>query len=222
MKVFCFHSVRTHPEVPHASAWPSERHYHEYVNNLRVEPSWYYEFLRRAIDYWGAENITITFDDAYRDVMVPAMYSKSLGIRTIVFTATDTIGKGLYFSPLDTMSWVELKWISRAEGVEIGHHGCSHIPWSCVADNHAFGEIRAGADALSERLPGVPFTLAPPHGSYTKDQYEFAIACGFTEVFGTVLYPAGHFGTKRLLANMSGYRDSIAPGSDGIPWPWEA
>jgi len=148
MKVFCFHSIRTLPEVPPASAWPSEKHYHEYVKNLRVDPSWYYAFLKKAVAHWGSENLTITFDDAYRDVLVPALQAKHMGIRTIVFTSTDMIGKGLYYSPIDTMTWPELGYLHGSGGVEIGHHGCSHIPWSGLSEGFVRGEIRSGAEAM--------------------------------------------------------------------------
>lgn len=223
MKVFCFHSIRTLPEVPPASAWPSEKHYHEYVKYLRVDPSWYYAFLTKAIDHWGSENITLTFDDAYRDAMVPAMHARTRDVRTIIFTSTDMVGKGLFYSPLDTMNWPELQWANSYGKVEIGHHGCSHIPWSGLSQNHVEGEIRAGSEAMGEMIRGESRILAPPHGDYTKEHYEYARNHGFDEVFGTILYPVGHYGTARSLANMTGYLDPHAETLDGcfVPWPWE-
>jgi len=155
-------------------------------------------------------------------VLVPALSAVQRGVKTIVFAPMACLGRTIVHSPLRVMSSEELALLSRA-GVCIGGHGYSHIDWQHYSKDYAQLEIQKtyemldafhGTGSIIEKL------LAPPHGSYTRELYEYALDIGFSEVYGTISYPSGHYGTERFLANRSGYSTTNC-GSTCISWPWE-
>jgi len=225
--IFCFHGVRSFMQIfgsddPH----------------LRVEPSWFYEWLDKAVNHYGVENMVVTFDDAYRDVMTPAVTSSNLGIRTIVFVPGYHVDSRIPGVPYDIMGSADLIFIGKM-GVEIGAHGWSHRPWSELGedlfkdeagDSLSFVEginsaiFSEESDMVVRSIKKIP--VAPPHGDYSVFQYTWLMDRGYVEdVYGTVLYPAldssgsPYMGIPRILSSMAGYTDE--PNFKTKKWPWE-
>lgn len=228
---FCFHSVRSMSQIPLLLDKDEQ-----YSFKLRVEPSWFYEWIQRATDYYGPSNLCITFDDAYRDSMIPAITCASLGVRTIMFVPTKFIGGYLRYIPMEIMDEAELIHLGKS-CVELGSHGHSHVPFTHLGRYSLEEEVRESLAILEGLYLKIDnstddselhrFSLAPPHGVYTVDQYHWFTDMGLIkEVYGTVVWPTKDssgertgYGTPRLLASMDGYCSS----SDWktVQWPWE-
>lgn len=161
--------------------------------------------------------MVVTFDDAFRDVLVPAVYIASKGVRTIVFVPTAHIGQLFPYSPYDVMTGQELAYLA-GQGVELGSHGHQHRDMRRMTQNVRLGSLEMSKEIL-ESLGAKVKAFAPPHGHMDKELIRDALDSGlFKEVFGTLLYPAGHHGSfTRNPANMSGYMTGVGEGS----WPWE-
>ena len=222
--VFCFHSVLSQPAVPEGRMWPSDEAYKQYLNHLRVEPDWFYSFVSQAVDYWGLNNIVMTFDDAYLDTVIPAFHCALKGVRTIVFVPITHVGSKVPGTPLPMMGWRELDFLSRS-GVEIGSHGCTHIEWDTLSDKGVHDELVASLAACrsiqKDRKKKTPISIAPPHGTYSVEQHKLALSLGFDEFFGTVKYPVGNRGVRRRLANCRGYITSDDSPVVEHLWPWK-
>lgn len=220
-RIICLHSVLSRIAVPYGSVWQDRN---EYVESLRVEPDWFYEFVDQAEKYWGKENLAITFDDGFMDNLVPAVHCALRGIETWVFVPFQHVGKLVPGTPLPMLGWKELEFLSWS-GVGIGSHGCTHLEWSTLSARGVRDEISASLEAckklqkLSKKK--YPLSIAPPHGTYTRDQYKEALDIGFQEVYGTVKSPAGTFGVRRLLGNCWGFVEEDSTKYEEHPWPWE-
>lgn len=221
MKVFCFHSIRS---VLQADKYDSE---------IRVEPTWFYSWLKKSKECYGYENMIVTFDDAYRDSMIPAIISAKLGIRTIVFVSSYHIGSYIPKVPYEVMTSTELMYLLENK-VELGSHGWTHTSFSrlgrCTFENEVleslkdiqqlklaayFANLDKDPPKMSDKIP-----IAPPHGEYTIDQYKWLKALSDIEdVYGTVLPPVGNMGIRRLLCSEKGYVED--PSFETKLWPWE-
>lgn len=217
--VFCFHSVRPTLAIPPATAWPSYELYAEFKDHLTVEKGWFYDWLPKAKEHWGPE-LVVTFDDAFRDVMVPAIWSAiKHEIRTIVFVPTCHMGQVFPYAPYDVMDGSEIGFLS-GQGVEIGSHGHRHEDMRKVQIGVIEGALSMSKEIL-EGLTGKRVrAMAPPHGHFDERLVRLAKEIGYEEVHGTNLHSAGKVpGTVgRWQADMNGYRDL-----DGVEhlWPWE-
>lgn len=182
-----------------------------YVRHLTVEPTWFEDWCDYAQDTW--EDFQVTFDDGYRDVLVPAMAAADLGIPTTIFVSAAHVGGVFPYAPYEMATLQELVY-ARDRGVEIGGHGHQHLDMRKMSSIQLVTEIQ-----LMERVLGEfeLKSMAPPHGHYDKRLVEL-LGPRYT-VYGTGIFPAGHWGTvKRIEANMDGFF-----GEDGIEvkWPWE-
>lgn len=216
---FCFHSVRPTLAIPPASAWPSQELHAEMVKNLHVEPEWFYEWVKKAVEHWGSENLTVTFDDGFRDTLLPAIWcAQRHKVRTIVFVPTAHIGQLFPYAPYDVIGGQEIAYLA-GQGVEIGSHGHQHRDMRRMGKGVVEASLGISKEILDSLTPKGTTTFAPPHGQLTQAMVESANAMGMVEVFGTTLFPAGHYGSReRLNANMDGMRDA----GGEKPWPWEA
>jgi len=207
MRVFCFHSVRGRLAIPPAIQWQSQKFHEEFSEKLTVSPSWFFDWLDAAVKMWKDE-LVVTFDDAFSDVMVPAMLSAKMGIRTIVFVPTAHIGKVFPYAPYRVMSNVELRYVA-AMGVELGSHGHNHVSWLEMPIDDVRMEMEVSRKLIQPLVAGLDqqtLTIAPPHGKFLPEHIRMTVDSGFGGVFGTHLYPVEAEGaTPRCLANMEGY-----------------
>jgi len=208
MRVFCFHSVRGRLAIPPAIQWQSQKLHEEFTEKLTVNSSWFFDWLDAAKKSY--EGLVVTFDDAFADVMVPALFSAKMGIRTIVFVPTAHVGKMFPYSPYRVMSNSELRYIA-AMGVELGSHGHTHVPWTELPTDDVAMEMSISKKLLDPVLEGLTnrqeeMVIAPPHGKFGPLHVTLARNAGFKEIFGTYLYPVEMDGAvARCLANMEGY-----------------
>lgn len=216
---FCFHSVR-HPHSVPLQGWDTDETYIAFRDILTVSPEWFYDWVPRAREVWGNE-LVITFDDAYRDVLIPACIARQkYRVRTVVFVPTAHIGKAFPRTPYDVMHGSELAFMA-GYGVELGSHGHDHrdmrrLPAGLLASHLALSK------EILEHLDGVLAgrVFAPPHGYLTPDMASIAYAAGFGSTWGTNIDGAGKIPVTeaRALADEHGYVDYEGRSH---AWPWE-
>lgn len=215
---FCFHSVRAPLAIPMAG-WADDETYAAFRDILTVSPEWFYEWLPQAKEHWKDE-LVVTFDDAYRDAMVPAlMATQRHKIRTIVFVPTAHIGKPFPRTPYDVMHGSELAYLAGL-GVELGSHGHDHRDMRRLPRGLAESHLALSAEILTH-LGSQPKVFAPPHGHLNRMLVEIANELPYPmALWGTNIDLAGKLpgSAARALADEHGYVDY-----DGHShlWPWE-
>jgi peptidoglycan/xylan/chitin deacetylase (PgdA/CDA1 family) len=218
VKVFCFHSVRQGGSLPPAAFWKDADVYKMFQEHASVDWYWFFKFIPKAIAHWGKENLVITFDDAYSDVFVPALYCRELGVRVIIFVPTAHIGDFIDGVPLEVVSESDIGGLLRHD-VEFGSHGHNHLDWSSLADEQVEQQLISSRSIIySLKKESSPFLLAPPHGKFNLQNISDASDLGFTEIYGTLDNRGSEKVIRRCLADMNGYVEDSEVGL--VPWPW--
>jgi peptidoglycan/xylan/chitin deacetylase (PgdA/CDA1 family) len=136
----------------------------------------------------GPPRVAITFDDAYRSVLMRAApVLEHHGFPATVFAPTAWLGDRNRWDAaddleLDVMSGRELKELAE-RGFEVGSHGHRHIDLSAAEDDEAAEDVRASARRLTELLGHQPRYLAYPYGRSSEAARRAAREAGFEEAF---------------------------------------
>lgn len=213
---FCFHSVRSRLQVPPAAAWRSEREFIDGEGVQSVHPEWFELWCRKMKTVCG-DNFVVTFDDAYRDCLIPAIRAVGMGIRVIIFVPTAHVGQLFPYAPYDVMTWDEILFAAD-NGVEIGSHGHRHDDMTKMS---AFGyeDFCTSVNILRRRVKYCN-VFAPPHGHFNFALANAAERFGI-ELWGTYLNSMDHDLSSRecvsfrCLADQDGFLDG-----EGNPKKW--
>jgi peptidoglycan/xylan/chitin deacetylase (PgdA/CDA1 family) len=124
-----------------------------------------------------ALQVSITFDDGYRDNLFTA--SPILQKYAIPFTVFVTTGY-VESRSAEFMSPAELKEIAGVPGATIGAHGKNHIHLTGCGDTKLRAELQDSKHYLEDLL-GKPVTaLSYPHGSVDRRVGAAAVTAGYT------------------------------------------
>jgi len=137
--------------------------------------------------------VAVTFDDAYRSVLVLARpILEQLGFPGTVFAASDFVsaGRAMTWPGIDRwlggeherellpLSWDELRDLAD-EGWEVGSHTCSH-PYLTRLDDSALDRELVESRALIEAQLGRPCTsIAYPYGDHDERVLHAAARAGY-------------------------------------------
>lgn len=216
---FCFHSVRSKTAIPN-NGWPSPDVRWGFEKHLTVDPSWFDDFLIKASGPEPSIRCTeITFDDGYRDNLVPLVKAAQTGMTVTIFISTAYIGQTFGVCPNEMLDFNEISWLSR-QGVEIGSHGHSHKEWVRLPTAEVVEEVRRSVSLLNPYLPlGCAVRkVAAPHGSFTVEQSKSIYEDLGLWVYGTNECPDDiPWVRPRANASMDGYE----VGRETFKWPWE-
>ena len=119
--------------------------------------------------------ILITFDDAYRDLVIHALpVLRDHGFRAIVFVPTAYIGGSNVWDQaqgrpeLQLMSKEEIvEWTSH--GIEFGAHSHTHPELDCISADAVHGEVEGSRQVLEELCRSPVVAFAYPYGSYNAE-----------------------------------------------------
>ena len=141
--------------------------------------------------------VVVTFDDAYRSVLVHALpILEHLGLRGTVFApsahmdGTPMSWPGIegwlsteHRDELVGCTWDELGVLARA-GWEIGSHTCTHAKLSTLSDEALADELQRSRQECEQRV-GVPcLTVAYPYGDSDSRVAAAAGAAGYVAAVG--------------------------------------
>ena len=107
-------------------------------------------------------DVKISFDDGNRsdvDIALPALRERN--VSATFFALAGRLGDTASLTPADLR---EL----RTEGMVIGTHGCSHIPWRGLSRADAHREFIEARDLLAEASEGEILDAALPLGRYDR------------------------------------------------------
>lgn len=142
------------------------------------------EFLRMLDEAAAAPDVRLSFDDGNRsdaDVALPALVERGL-------TATFFALAGRLCDPA-SLSAADLSAL-RAEGMQVGSHGWSHIPWRGLSAQDARREFVDARTALAEAA-GAPIDQAAlPLGRYDRRSLRALRTVGYRTVYTSDRYPA--------------------------------
>ena len=146
----------------------------------------------------GPRRVVITFDDGYRDNLLNAYpILKALGHRGFIFIPIDFVGgrhlphDGGLSTQNPTLDWSELESISDV--LEIGSHGCSHVPLTRMSFADARREIEMSKKILEDRLQRSVRAFSYPKGTpedFSSDLEGVVAEAGYDFCFTTV--PGGN------------------------------
>ena len=136
----------------------------------------------------------ITIDDAFLSVYREAWPRlRAAGLPFTLFVATDPIDDGL----ADYMSWDQLREMAEA-GVEIGHHGKTHLSLVNMPVSRLDAEIAEATARFEAELGRRPALFAYPFGEYSGAARDRIAGAGFDTAFGQQS-GALHGGLDRFL-----------------------
>jgi peptidoglycan/xylan/chitin deacetylase (PgdA/CDA1 family) len=213
---FCFHSVMAKTAASPEGHWVSSESYVAGVGVQSVHPEWFNDWCGMAHNRWG-DDLVVTFDDGFRNVLVPAVRCVGFGIRTIVFISTAYIGGRFPYSPYEVLTEDELLFLAE-HGVEVGSHGYTHEDMRVLKHGGRWEFIRS-LEILGNILGKVPTVFAPPHGLFDMELIEEVKRHKGCELWGThickeCMLPSDPV-YPRALADMDGYIDY-----NGDPCTW--
>lgn len=107
-------------------------------------------------------DVTISFDDGNHsdlDIALPALRDRNL--RATFFALAGRLDDPASLSPADLRDL-------RINGMGIGNHGWSHIPWRALSLADARRELIEARQALAEASGGVILDAALPLGRYDR------------------------------------------------------
>jgi peptidoglycan/xylan/chitin deacetylase (PgdA/CDA1 family) len=162
----------------------------------------------------------VTFDDAYRSVLVALPTLRRLGLPATIFVASDFAGDG---RPLDvpelaaeaaahpqhlaTLTWAELAELAR-DGVEIGSHTESHAHLVRLSDVELDRELRDSRARIEDELGRACRLFAYPYGEHDARVQEAVARAGYDAAFA--LGPGSSRHNRYALPRVDVYRrDSL-------------
>lgn len=119
-------------------------------------------FLGILDEVGGRPDVRISFDDGNRsdvEIALPALRER--GLRATFFALAGRLDDPASLGPADLRKL-------RAEGMEIGSHGWSHIPWRGLSVDGARRELIDARSALAEASAGDILDAALPLGRYDR------------------------------------------------------
>ena len=122
-------------------------------------------------------DVRLSFDDGNRsdvDIALPALRDRNL--RATFFALAGRLHDAASLSPADLL---EL----RAQGMGIGTHGWSHIPWRGLSTAGALRELTDARETLTEASGGEIVDAALPLGRYDRRLLSQLRAARYRTVF---------------------------------------
>ena len=152
----------------------------------------------------GPPAVAITFDDAYRNVLLNgAPILRSYGFVATVFVPTKWIGAGNGWDadkpcfPLEIMDEGELRRAER-QGMSIESHGHAHLDYEQASPTVVADDIRLSVDRLSDILGRRPRYLAYPYGGHSDLARTLVQEAGFEDAFLFNEVEGGRFARERV------------------------
>jgi len=136
----------------------------------------------------------VTFDDAFKSVLVVLDDLERLGVPATVFTCSDLPERGWLDIPevveaaarhpgeFDVMGWEELRELS-ARGVEVGAHTCSHPRLTTLGEAELNRELYESKQRIEAELGRACSLIAYPYGDEDGRVREAARRAGYRAAF---------------------------------------
>lgn len=144
------------------------------------------EFAKQIeyISWGGLKNITVTFDDGFRDNYRNAYpILKKFNVPAIIFINTANIGKSVTTKEgleMEMLSEQEIKEMLASGLVKFGSHGHHHRRLSQLNEEEIENELKTSKELLENILGAEVDSVAYPHGDcdervklITKKYYKF-------------------------------------------------
>jgi peptidoglycan/xylan/chitin deacetylase (PgdA/CDA1 family) len=183
----------------------------------------------------GGKVVAITFDDAFKSVLLAAPMLASAGMVATVFVPTGFPGGtgplrwpgidqwlgGPYESELEPLSWDELGELADA-GWEIGAHTRTHPHLTTLDDRELDEELRGSRADCAEALGRPCDSLAYPYGDYDERVAAAAGRAGYAAAATMLAQPpeAGALSWPRIgvynVDSVRRFRFKIATGPLGL------
>jgi peptidoglycan/xylan/chitin deacetylase (PgdA/CDA1 family) len=189
--ILCYHAVSD--RWPAALAITGER-LQQHVRYLTRRGYRGVTFSEAALGADAQDTVAITFDDAYRSVLVNALPILSeAGFPATVFAPTEFIGSGqamqwpgidqwrdgAHADELVPMSWEELGALAN-EGWEVGSHTKRHPVLPELTEDALDDELGGSRSEIEARLGRRCVSLAYPYGYRSDRVVEAARRAGYT------------------------------------------
>ncbi|MCW3975976.1 MAG: polysaccharide deacetylase family protein [Candidatus Bathyarchaeota archaeon] len=142
------------------------------------------KFIHKKIDL-PKKTVAITFDDGYLDNYINAYpYFKKYKIPAMIFITTGYLQKRvlLYNIPLKTLSWNEIKEISR-NNINIGAHTITHPDLQKIDLVKANIEILKSKEEIEKKIGRQVNYFAYPFGRYRQEIIDIIKSIGFKAAF---------------------------------------
>ena len=126
----------------------------------------------------------LSFDDGNRsdaDIALPALAER--GLYATFFALAGRLDDPASLRAADLRAL-------RAQGMRIGSHGWSHMPWRSLSAADARREFHDARDALSEASEGVVDRAAFPLGRYDRQSVSGLRRAGYRVVYTSDRFPA--------------------------------
>lgn len=132
----------------------------------------------------GRDDVRISFDDGNRsdvDIALPALRDR--GLQATFFALAGRLDDPASLDAADLRGL-------RAEGMQIGTHGWTHVPWRGLSDADARRELLDSRVALTEASDGPVLDAALPLGRYDRRLLGRLRSAGYRTVFTSDRFPA--------------------------------
>jgi len=166
----CFHGIgvcETEREEGESRYWVSES-----------------TFLDILDDVAGDPRVRLSFDDGNRsdvEIALPALRDR--GLTATFFALAGRLNDAASLSASDL---VEL----RRNGMRIGSHGWSHVPWKGLSVDEAHRELVDARTVLTEASGGAIEQAALPLGRYDRELIRRVKAAHYATLFTSDRFPA--------------------------------
>jgi peptidoglycan/xylan/chitin deacetylase (PgdA/CDA1 family) len=158
----------------------------------------------------------VTFDDAYRDVLVVLPLLEELGLPTTVFVSTGFADEGEPLAVpelagdaaalpdlLATMTWDQLREVAE-RGVEIGSHTVSHPHLTQLSDAELERELGEAKSRIEDELRRPARLLAYTYGEHDARVQDAVRRAGYAAAFAQ--WPGSSLRNAFALPRVSFYR----------------
>lgn len=132
----------------------------------------------------GRDDVALSFDDGNRsdiEIALPALRER--GLTATFFALAGRLDDAASLGASDLVSL-------RAEGMSVGTHGWSHVPWRGLTSADAEREFVHARSALEEASGGRIAEAAFPLGRYDRSALRRLKAAGYRTVFTSDRFPA--------------------------------